>query len=103
MPFDHGWVLDLPFYISRTNLAGIERRIKNLNLLELLTRQRPDTKWVIKLVTSVRFTVFKTKFLQGNSDEPIPQHIKRNRDIYSLTSDKSKCKKFEDTCAHSVA
>ena len=100
-PFDHEGVLDLPYYIARrSDLAGLERKIKNLNLLELLMRQRPDTKWVIELLTNVRITVFKTKFLLGNSDESIPQHIKINRAIYSLTSDKRTGKKFEDNlCA----
>ena len=62
--------------------------------------QRQDTKWVIELLTNVRFTVFKTKFLLGNSDAAAPQYIKNNRAIYSLVSDKRTGKMYRDNlCA----
>ena len=88
--FDHEVVLDLPFYISRrSGLAGLESRIKNLNLLELLMRQRPDTKWVIEQSQTL-FIVFKTKFLLGKSD------IR-----WSLTS--AQAKRSMTFCAYSFA
>ena len=100
-PFEHEGILDAPIYISsRRDLDRLERMLRNLNLLELLLMQRPDTKWVIELLTNVRFAVFKTTFLLGNSDEPVPQYIKNNKSIYSLVSDKRTGKVFEDNlCA----
>ena len=81
-PFEHEGVLDIPVYISsRRDLIRLEDWLRNLNLLEVLMLQRPDTKWVIELLTNVRFTVYKTNFLLGNSRIPVPEYIRRNKSI----------------------
>ena len=99
-PFEHEGVLDNYIYISRRlDLARLEKKLRNLNLLEMLLMQRQNTKWVIEILTNVRFTVSKIKFLLGNSDAAVPQYTK-NRAIYSLVSDKLAGKMYRDNlCA----
>ena len=100
-PFEHEGVFDIPVYIaSRRDLDRLERMFKNLNLLDVLMMQRPDTKWVIELLTNVCFTVFKTRHLLGNPRVSVPKHIKSNKAIYSLVTDKRTGKVFKDNlCA----
>ena len=46
-PFEHEGVLDVPIYISnRRDLQRLKRFLNHLNFLEILLRQRQDTKWV---------------------------------------------------------
>ena len=62
--------------------------------------QRPDTKWVIELLTNVRISVYKTNFLLGNPRNAVPEHIKLHKAIYSLVADKRTGKLFNDNfCA----
>ena len=102
-PFEHEGLLDIPIYIhvsSRRDLTRLADWLRNLNLLESLMMQRPDTKWVIELLTNVRISVYKTNFLLGDPRNAVPEHIKLHKAIYSLVADKRTGKLFNDNfCA----
>lgn len=62
----------------------------------MLLWQRKETKWVIELLTNVRFSVKKAKYLLGNPAESVPQYMKNNKSTYSLASEKRIGKAFDD-------
>ena len=99
-PFEHEGLLDLPIFISsRRDLHRLERFLNHMGLQEMLLRQRQDTKWVVELLTNVRFSVYKTRYLLGNPVS-LPQYIKNNKSMYSLASDRRTGKAFDDNlCA----
>ena len=100
-PFEHEGLFETPIYISsRLDLKKLLKKIQSIDLMDTLMRQRPDTKWTVELLTNVRFSVFKTTFLLGCSDYPVPEYVKNNRAIYSLASDNRTGKVFQDNlCA----
>ena len=70
--------------------------------MDSLLQQRTDTKWVVELLTNVRFTVYKTTYLLGCSSdlEPVPDFVKKNKALYALATDKRTGQPFRDNlCA----
>ena len=96
-PFDHEGLFGTPIYISRRlDLKKLMGRLQSIDVMEHLMQQRPDTKWVVELVTNIRFHLFKTTHLLSGTRGKIPDHVKNNRAVYSLVSDKRSGKPFDD-------
>ena len=102
-PFEQEGMFERPIYIaSRKDLKKLGRKIKNMNIMDSLLQQRTDTKWVVELLTSVRFTVYKTSYLLGCSSDldPVPDFVKKNKALYALATDKRTRQLFRDNlCA----
>ena len=86
-PFEHEGMIERLTYIARhARLLRLESRIRDMNIMD---NQRNDTKWVVELLTNVRFTVYKTNFLLGNDSElqSVPDFVKKHKVIYSFVND----------------
>lgn len=61
-----------------------------MSIIDSLLQQKTDKKWVVELLTNVRFTVCKTTHLLGCSSDlkPVPDFVKKNKALYVLATDK---------------
>ena len=81
--------MDRPLLI--TNLRDIDKfmeMLKNLNILEHLTKRRPNTRKVFHSVTNVMFYVNRTEYVLGTAED-LPDHVKKKRCIITLIRDSS--------------
>ena len=88
-PFESDGVMDRPLLI--TNLRDIDKfmeMLKNLNILEHLTKRRPNTRKVFHSVTNVMFYVNRTEYVLGTAED-LPGHVKKKRCIITLIRDSS--------------
>ncbi len=87
---------DSPFLIA--NEHDLERfisAVEEIDVKEYAARQRPNTKWVVEGVTNVTFYVNKLDFPIG-AGIFLPQYVKKNRAIRSLSSDLDTGKPYKD-------
>ena len=96
-------------YASNNNhLQASPRLIRNLqdldNLLEFLASQefpshlkdqRPNTKWVIERIVSLRIHLVNTTYPLGNPHK-LPDYIKNNRYIIGLGKDENTARRYKD-------
>ena len=90
-------VLEQPFLVSNQyDLERLYQEINNIDFLEWVRQQRPNSKWIVDLVTYI--TWFVTKF----RDHPIgrgnylPQYLVENRGIEPLDRNHQTGRPYED-------
>ena len=90
-------VFDAPFQISNAGgLQPVRDALQNLDVLEWVRQQRPNSKWVVDVVTNVTFFVTKIRGHLIGRDKNLPHYIVENRGIMSLDCDENTGKPYND-------
>jgi hypothetical protein len=82
-------VFEIPVVISkREDLEKLKQKMINMDLLQFISYQRPNTKFRLKLVTNIVYTIFsQLEYTLGNSKRKIPSFIKQKKFIVTLDRD----------------
>ena len=88
---------DAPFQISNaTDLQQVHDALQNLDILEWVRQQRPNSKWVVDMVTNVTYFVTKIKGHPIGRGKNLPHYIVENRGIVPLDSKEKTGKPYND-------
>ena len=83
-PLESDGVMERPILI--TNQRDIDKfmeMLKILNILEHLTKRRPNTRKVFHSVTNVMFYINRTEYVLGTPKD-LPDYVRNKRSIISL-------------------
>ena len=93
-----GRYLDEPSLITNADtFENFLERIKEPDILKWALSQRPNSEWVVELVTNV--TYFVNRILQhpiGCVDVVLPDYVKRNKAIVGLEKDRYRMTTYND-------
>ena len=90
-------VLEQPFLISNAqDLDHAIDEINNIDFLEWIRQQRPNSKWVVDLVTNVTWFLWKIRDHPIGRGKYLPGYIVDNMGITPLDRDIRKGKPYED-------
>jgi hypothetical protein len=90
-------VFDEPFLISNaSDLQKVRDGINQLDILEWIRQQRPNSKWVVDLVTNVCFIVTKIPEHPIGKATMLPPYILKNKAIVSLECNRNTGVPYED-------
>lgn len=90
-------VFDQPFLInSPQDLQQVLDAIHNLDILEWVRQQRPNSKWVVDVVTNVCFYVNKLRNYPIGRSTFLPPYIIHNKAILALECDKNNGQQYSD-------
>jgi len=88
--FNNNRYFDIPHRIL--NEEDLERFIEEIarqDMLEYIRQKRPDTKWVVQLITNVTFYVKKINNYPIGADVLLPDYISNNPGLNNLTGGSS--------------
>jgi hypothetical protein len=86
-------ILESPFVMSTlTDLNQLVRKLEEMDFLQKVFMQRPNTTWSVYAVTNVRWIVTRTTFFLGMGRK-LPAYIKNRKCIIALEQDR-KHKRF---------
>ena len=91
-------VLEQPFLVS--NQADLERlyhQISNIDFLEWVRQQRPNSKWMVDLITNVSWFVWKIRDHPIGRGKYLPGFIAESRGIDAVENNAKTGKPYEDT------
>ena len=90
-------VLEQPFLISSPDdLERLYQQIAEIDYLEWVRQQRPNSKWVVDLVTDVTWFVWKIREHPVGRGKYLPGYIVNNMGITPLDRDIRRGKPYED-------
>ena len=90
-------VLEQPFLVSnREDLERALEEISNIDFLEWVRQQRPNSKWVVDLVTSVTWFVWKLRDHPIGRGSYLPGYIAENHGIAPLDRNHNTGKLYQD-------
>ena len=90
-------VLEQPFLISsREDLERAIQEISDIDFLEWVRQQRPNSKWVVDLVTNITWFVLKLRDHPIGRGKYLPGYIVDNYGIDALESNAKTGKPYED-------
>ena len=90
-------VLEQPFLISSPDdLERLYQQIAEIDFLEWVRQQRPNSKWVVDLVTNVTWFVWKIRDHPIGRGKYLPGYIVDNTGITPLDRDIRRGKPYED-------
>ena len=90
-------VLEQPFLISSPDdLERLYQQIAEIDYLEWVRQQRPNSKWVVDLVTNVTWFVWKIRDHPIGRGKYLPSYIVGNMEITPLDRDIRRNKPWED-------
>ena len=69
-----------------SELLKVGKTISELDLAQFAINKRPDSSWCVLLITNITFTLTKLPFAKFGTPTALPDYIKRNKSIISLTS-----------------
>ena len=97
--YENQTVLKRPFLISnRGDIEQLAEELQQLDIIELILKQRENSKYKPILLTNIIYTVYSTNFRLG-SDILLPDFIKFNKAIIGLeTNVKGKAFKKKNLC-----
>ena len=96
-------VLEQPFLISSPDdLEGLYQQIAEIDYLEWVWQQRPNSKWVVDLVTNVTWFVWKIRDQPIGRGKYLPGYIVDNTGITPLDRDIRRGKPYEDNLCFSA-
>ncbi len=99
-PFSNQAIFEAPIFIARrSDISDIIERLRTMDILAELFKNRPDTKWVLELITNIRFQVFSTNFILGAARTPLPSYIRNRKCIISLEKDNHGLEYTDKLCA----
>ncbi|XP_038054118.1 uncharacterized protein LOC119726482 [Patiria miniata] len=82
---------------SRDDMDNLILRLEQMDILEHLRQQRPDTKWTVVSLTNVAIYVNKMEqFYIGTPSRDLPDFIKNNRGVDSLTHNAHSGQRYAD-------
>ena len=91
-------VLEQPFLVSnQDDLDRLYQEINNIDFLEWVRQQRPNSKWIVDVVTNVTWFVTKLRDHPIGRGKYLPGYIVDNRGIEPLESNSKTGKPYEDT------
>ena len=89
-------VLEQPFLISnQADLDRLYEQVNNIDFLEWIRQQRPNSKWVVDLVTNVAF-VWKIRDHPIGRGKYLPGYVVGNMGITPLDRNIQRGKPYED-------
>ena len=90
-------VLEQPFLVSNTqDLDRLYEEIRNIDFLEWVRQQRPNSKWVVDLVTNVTWFLWKIRDHPIGRGKYLPGYIVDNSGITPLDCNRKTWKPYED-------
>ena len=90
-------VLEQPFLVSnREDLERAIEEISSIDFLEWIRQQRPNSKWVVDLVTNVTWFVWKLRDHPIGRGKNLPHYLVENRGIDALENNKNTGKPYQD-------
>ena len=90
-------VLEQPFLISiPDDLERLYQQIAKIDYLEWVRQQRPNSKWVVDVVTNVTWFVWKIRDHPIGRGKYLPGHIAENRGIDAVENNAKTGKPYED-------
>ena len=90
-------VLEQPFLVSnQDDLDRLYQQIAEIDFLEWVRQQRPNSKWVVDLVTNVTWFVTKLRDHPIGRGKNLPHYLVENRGIDALENDKNTGKPYQD-------
>ncbi|KAJ8311210.1 hypothetical protein KUTeg_011238 [Tegillarca granosa] len=96
-PYRNNSAFDSPINISRcTDLRRFYLRLRPLDILDQLLRNRPDTKWIPVLITNVEFYITGTNYPLGRGD--LPDYLLHNKQLISINKKSTKWEGHEIRC-----
>ena len=90
-------VLEQPFLVSnQDDLDRLYQDINNIDFLEWVRQQRPNSKWIVDLVTNVTWFVWKIRDHPIGRGKYLPGYIVENRGLEPLDRNIRRGKPYED-------
>ena len=90
-------VLEQPFLVSdQDDLDFAIEEISNIDFLEWVRQQRPNSKWVVDLVTNVTWFVWKLRDHPIGRGKYLPHYLVENRGIIPLDRNHNTGKPYQD-------
>ena len=90
-------VLEQPFLVSnREDLERLYEQVNNIDFLEWVRQQRPNSKWVVDLVTKVTWFVWKPRDHPISRGKDLPHYSVENRGIDALETNAQTGKPYQD-------
>ena len=91
-------VLEQPFLVSnREDLERAIEEISNIDFLERVRQQRPNSKWVVDLVTNVTWFIWKLRDHPIGRGSHLPGYIAENHEIAPLDRNRQTGKLYQDS------
>ena len=95
-------VLEQPFLVSnREDLERAIGEISNIDFLEWIRQQRPNSKWVVDLVTNITWFVWKLRDNLIGRGSHLPGYIAENHGIAPLDRNRQTGKLYQDNLCFS--
>ena len=90
-------VLEQPFLISnQADLDRLYEQVNNIDFLEWIRQQRPNSKWVVDLVTNVTSFAWKIRDHPIGRGKYLPGYVVGNMGITPLDRNIQRGKPYED-------
>jgi len=90
-------VFDQPFIIAtRADLEQLRQALLNLDVLAWAQQRRPNSKWIVDLITNMTFFVTKVRGHPIGRGKNIPHYIVENRGIEPLDRNHRTGKPYND-------
>ena len=90
-------MLEQPFLISnQAHLDRLYEQVNNIDFLEWIRQQRPNSKWVVDLVTNVTSFVWKIRDHPIGRGKYLPGYVVGNMGITPLDRNIQRGKPYED-------
>ncbi len=70
-----------------SDLRRVIAKLAELDPFKEMSKDRPNTKWRLVLLTNIRFSLFNTDFTLGSHKIYLPEHIKNSHSIVPLDKD----------------
>ena len=96
-PSANNLVLEQPFLVSNAqDLDRLYKQLSNIDFLEWILQQGPNSKWIVDLVTNVTWFVTKIRNHPIGHGKYLPGYIVENMGITPLDRDIRRGKPYED-------
>ena len=90
-------VFEEPFQITTAaDLPQVREALKNLDVLEWVRQQRPNSKWVVDTVTNVTFFITKIRDHPIGRGTDLPEYLSNNNGLLPLDRDHKTGKVYSD-------
>ena len=82
-------LLSQPCRISQySDIITLIQKLKDMDILEHVHQQRPNTKWKLTHITNVSYISYNLRHLIGNDDLVLPHHIVQKQSITTLINNR---------------
>ena len=68
----NNYVLETPYYISsRQDFRDLIKKLRTIDLYDIVYRNRPSSKWGVLLITNVRYKIWTSSYALGGKSEDL--------------------------------